>query len=63
LKEAFVRLLPSYNIVSVRGNRPAAFAGSPRTISVSKRGPGVFAEPAFICGGGQDCRLRGGRKN
>jgi nucleoside-diphosphate-sugar epimerase len=54
LKEAFVRPLPSYNIVSVRGNRPAAFAGSPRTISVSKRGPGVFAEPAFICGGGQE---------
>jgi len=28
--------------LSVRGNHPVSFAGSPRTMSVSKRGPVVF---------------------
>src|SRR4029077_5938486 len=38
--------LPSYNVLSVRGNHPARFAGWPRTMSVSKRGPAVFPWPA-----------------
>jgi len=38
--------------LSVRGNYPASVAGSPRTISVSKRGPVVFPWARVISSGG-----------